>query len=355
MSEKAQQVAQCRRSTLLLRYILSTLLLAFIMYLYAYIDLMHGFLREKNLALLTLGFFAYIALIVFGQKRALLFFFSQLTVYIVILLIYPILHYYFPELVWHNLPYWMDAGPRLGGLLYFAPCAVFFGAGLALLTQYIQFILKDSRLPLHSRFSREKIEPGKALSLKEILERGKGKQATLRFGEADKGLIARFYAMYRTLCYKADSPQRSPRRILYLIIGATVFIILWVNVFPAYYDTEEHALERDKARMASLIENREYADNYYLAATLRRLLDYYNSKQMLEDKSLPELLSMLGLESMQPLPSTADMSSTGRVIILQFHTQSFLRNNHLNGVYCYLSDDLRSESVEFIADYLPLQ
>ncbi len=354
MSNKAQQVALCSRSAFLIRYILSTLLLAFLIYLLAYHDLAH----ESSRSTLPYGFIisilGYPALIICGKKRALICFLSLLSVYVLILLAYPILSIYWPELISHDLPYWMDLGYRLDGFMVAMPFLIVFSASFCFISWYLR---TDSRQPLYSRFSKDKIEPGKALSLKEILNRPKAKQAPLRFDKVDKGLIARFYELYQNIRNKQAYLLDQGSKKLYLIL-VIIFCCLWFIALPAYFSTTERSLVRDRARVAAWVEDRvagrKPLNNYHIAAALRRLIDHYNSKDMLEEKPLPEILSMLGLDHLEPLPSTADMSRTGRVIILQFHTHSYNRNNHLNGVYCYLDDDFRSESVEFIADYLPL-
>ncbi len=317
----------------LIRLVLSTLTLGIVMYVVAF-ESAHSDIIHPTIIRLTLPFLgSYLALIFIGkiviEKNSMqMLFLSLLGVYILLLLAYPVVRYYRPELLWDK-----ELGGELGTLFYIIPI-------IAALSLFIVFIVNyfrsDSYPTLESNFPVHKIDPEKASTLKEIQELPKAKTVPFRYGEADKGLIDRFYAIYYKLRHRKQKLDPAERKIVFSSVGAIVFLLLWCIVLPLIFITPEREVERDRERVTSCIVNRPHAiHTTTLAASLKRLVKHYNEKQMIQGKTISEVKEMFGLKHNLTYPINTKSDGVKYVTLINTSIHGYLDT----AVYCFLDEN----------------
>ncbi len=305
------------REVFIIQLIIASLLLGCVLYSIALRDAPRDVISASFIQSTLYLLIFYLALLVIAREKTLIFFISLLIVYIVFLLACPILQYYRPELLWND-----HIGCRLGDLFYIVPIIALGGIFFSMTRDYYR---SDFHPQLESAFPLNKIVPEKARTLQEILQQSKKEnKVQFRYGEADKGLVARFYKIYYKLRYHHERLSPTQKKIFNYSLLGIIFLYLWCIQLPANIITEEYELKRDREYVTLWVEQSGGSESAAAAALLRLCLHYEKNK-MLQGKSLSEVKSMLGLEKHKnyPVESQKDGISLTTLAELNYNRSSY--------------------------------
>ncbi|MFI3242902.1 MAG: hypothetical protein R3Y56_01460 [Akkermansia sp.] len=175
---------------------------------------------------------------VMGPRRNLVWFTSILTPLVVGLLAWPLIEAYRPELLFPTFTY--EDGKLSMGLAYMGAillASIFFRLLL------LHYFFAESKDPYDDNdIGVVELNIDEAKTVREIVSENMEVKPKFLFGEADHGLVARFYARARTLLQMKR--LRQALLLVLLALGAA-----WFFISPAFLMSPEKAEARDWQKM----------------------------------------------------------------------------------------------------------
>ncbi len=226
-----------------------------------------------------------------GQRKNLVWFSGWFTALLLGALLWPFLQVWYPEYLWSPVAY-LKAGLSWG-MLY---TAIFVAASMVLRLGLLPFLFPQPLAPHEgNEVELDRLDVSKARTVREIAASKGRVRASFLFGEADKGLVARFYATMRSMMFAKLSR-------LYLITSILSFIGLWFYLYPKLVGTVEHGLARDRERMyqvAGVQGGRHLLTTSSLHAAMR-VLAPIASEDKLRGMTIKQAEKYLGLTGLDP-------------------------------------------------------
>ncbi len=172
-----------------------------------------------------------------GSKRNLVWFISLISPIVVGLLIWPLLQAYRPELLFPTFSY--EDGKLSMGLAYMGMILV-ASILFRLLLNY--FFADPAELYEDNEIGVVELDIDKAKTVREIVAENNQVKPNFLFGDADKGLIARFYERTRALLQLKRMQQ-------VLVLSLVTLGVVWFFAAPVFLVSPAQAEARDWERM----------------------------------------------------------------------------------------------------------
>ncbi len=223
---------------------------------------------------------------VLGPKRNFVWFFSILTPLIVGLLAWPLIQAYRPELLFPTFSY--EDGKLSMGLGYLA---IILLASVFSRLLLLRYFFAESKEPYEDNdVGLVELNIDEAKTVREIVAENMQSQPKFLFGEADHGLVARFYARARTLLQ-----MRRMRQLALLVLAALG--VAWFFISPHFLMNSQKAQARDWQRM---YESTRDADGQLRATHAAvhagyRILDLISQKEALAGMTVAQAEAFLQL------------------------------------------------------------
>ncbi len=226
-----------------------------------------------------------------GQRKNLVWFSGWFTALLLGVLIWPFLQVWYPEYLWSPVSY-LKSG-LTWGMLY---TGMFVAVSLVLRLGLLPFLFPAPLAPHEgNEVELDRLDVESARTVREIAASKGRVRASFLFGEADKGLVARFYASMRSMMLARLSR-------LYFITSILTFIGLWFYFYPNLVGTVEHGIERDRERMYQIAgekDGRLLLSTPALNAALR-ILTPIVKEEKLRGMTIEQAEKYLGLEGLDP-------------------------------------------------------
>lgn len=252
-----------------------------------------------------------------GSRRNFVWFTCLLTPIIAGLLAWPLLQAYRPELLFPTFSY--EDGKLSLGLGYMA-CILLASVFLrCLLLRY--FFAEEKELYEDNDIGAMELDIDKAQTVREIAEANFEVKPRFLFGEADHGLVARFYARARALL-------RLRRWRMVVLISLIAAGVLWFFAAPSLLTSPAQARARDWARMYDFTRQ---PDGSLLATpaavhSAYRVFEQLSADEALAGMSLAEAEHLLRLEGVdaayrEQLRDESDLSMNSAEDIFESRTR----------------------------------
>ncbi len=248
-----------------------------------------GYFDENKLWMLSL--LALYIVSAMGQRKNLVWFSGWFSALLLGVLLWPFLQVWYPEYLWSPVSY-LKSGLSWG-MVY---TGIFVGASMVLRLGLLPFLFPK---PLEAHEGNEvdldRLDVSSARTVREIAASKGRVRATFLFGDADKGLVARFYATMRSMMLAKLSR-------LYFISSILAFLGLWFYFYPKLVGTVEHGIARDRERMYQVAgekDGRQLLTTPALHAAMRVLTPIVKEEK-LRGMTLEQAEKYLGLEGLDP-------------------------------------------------------
>lgn len=213
-----------------------------------------------------------------GTRRNVVWFTALGVVWLAGFIAWPLLLSYAPEWVERTLPF--EGGKLPMGLGYLS--IIIFGSVLfrRVLLAFL-FTTPRSELDDPTMMDAAILDPSKGRTVQEIAANPPKVKPRFLFGEADHGLIERFYALMRRL--------RLMRHLRSLLLGlAGLGLVVWFWLYPR--PTEQQALQRDLAAMyqAYKLPDGSYRATCRAVHAAYRVMRYIADKEVFAGKTLEQ-------------------------------------------------------------------
>lgn len=168
-----------------------------------------------------------------GEQRNRVWFTAMLGVFVAAVIAWPVLRAHAPEWVYATLPF--EDGKLSEGLRVYA---LIMAGSFVFRRVLLAYLFREPRNTDDDPSAMDPVilDPSKAKTVREIAANPMRVSPKFRFGEADRGLIERFYDFMRRLSW-----LKGRKRLLQL--GGVLAVILWFFFYPQ--PTEQQALKRD--------------------------------------------------------------------------------------------------------------